>query len=185
MKQRLESLIAGAIGAAVMAVLLSPMIRSVEASYTPVPSGTIVHFNATSCPAGWTEFTSGRGAYIVGRVSGGTLNTIVGTALTNQENRDHTHQYSHQHTTPATDLVNATVSGATLIGEDSGVTTNFFFNNGGWSQIVRSGASGTPSNSIAIPLMFTVSQNTTTTTATSTATSAIAPYIQLLLCSKS
>jgi hypothetical protein len=56
-----------------------------------VPSGAILYFNAASCPTGWTEFTDGRGLYVVGRVSGGTLDTAVGTALSNQENRTHTH----------------------------------------------------------------------------------------------
>lgn len=51
----------------------------------------IAYFNASACPTGWAEFTDARGRYIVGLTSSGTLDTGVGTALTNQENRDHTH----------------------------------------------------------------------------------------------
>jgi hypothetical protein len=58
-----------------------------------VPSGAIFYFNG-ACPTGYTEFTNAQGNYIVGLKSGGTLNTQVGTVLTNQENRpagQHTH----------------------------------------------------------------------------------------------
>jgi len=61
------------------------IISSTNAS--DLPSGTIAYFNSASCPAGWSEFTSVRGRYIVGLPSGGTLAASVGTALSNQENR--------------------------------------------------------------------------------------------------
>lgn len=33
---------------------------------TNVPSGAIMYFDMTSCPSGWTEFTTARGRYIAG-----------------------------------------------------------------------------------------------------------------------
>jgi len=59
-----------------------------------VPSGIVLFFNLSSCPAGWSELTSARGRYIVGLPSGGTLAGTAGTALSNQENRA-TGQHSH------------------------------------------------------------------------------------------
>lgn len=56
------------------------------ASAFGVPSG-IIAYSATTCPTGWSEYTTARGMYIVGNPSGGTLATAVGTALTNLENR--------------------------------------------------------------------------------------------------
>ena len=53
---------------------------------TGVPEGSIMAFDDV-CPTGWTEYTAGRGRYIVGNPSGGTLGSTVGTALTDSENR--------------------------------------------------------------------------------------------------
>jgi hypothetical protein len=68
----------------------------------------VVTFSITgSCPSGWTEFTAGRGRYIVGLPNGGTNAAIVGTALANLENRSvgqHTHSVTdpgHNHTQDA------------------------------------------------------------------------------------
>lgn len=59
-----------------------------------VPSGAVMFFNLSVCPAGWTELTQARGRYLVGLPSGGTLGGTAGTALSNLENRAtgaHTH----------------------------------------------------------------------------------------------
>lgn len=55
-------------------------------------AGLIGHYNGSSAPAGWSEFTAARGLFICGLLSGGTLATAVGTPLTNQQNISHTHQ---------------------------------------------------------------------------------------------
>ena len=47
------------------------------------PAGAVMFFNLASCPSGWTELTSARGRYLVGRPSGGALAGTQGTALTN------------------------------------------------------------------------------------------------------
>lgn len=58
------------------------------------PAGQVSFFNLGSCPSGWTELTTARGRYLVGKVAGGTLGGTVGTALSNLGNRAvglHTH----------------------------------------------------------------------------------------------
>lgn len=52
-----------------------------------IPSGAVMAFDLSACPSGWSEFTVARGRYIVGLPSGGTLDSTVGAALTNSENR--------------------------------------------------------------------------------------------------
>lgn len=60
-----------------------------------LPSKSILFFNSTICPSGWTEVTSARGRYIVGRPSGGTLAGTAGDDLDNLENRNlGTHAHS-------------------------------------------------------------------------------------------
>jgi len=58
-----------------------------------VTAGLIAYFE-DSCPSGWTEYTGGRGRYVVGTPSGGTDQGTVGTALSNVENRS-VGQHSH------------------------------------------------------------------------------------------
>ena len=72
-----------------------------------IPSGAVMFFNLPSCPSGWSELTTARGRYLVGKPSGGTLAGTQGTALTDLENRavgehdhsitdpGHTHQYRY------------------------------------------------------------------------------------------
>jgi hypothetical protein len=70
-----------------------------------------VILSLTTCPAGYTEDTSG-GWFLASRPSGGTIGGTVGTALTNLENRDHTHTGpSHQHTGPSHSHAAGTLAG--------------------------------------------------------------------------
>jgi hypothetical protein len=167
MRSRLESLLAGAVGAIAVAIVALLFFQPAEAAYIPVPSGAILYFNATTCPTGWAEFTSARGAYIVGRVSGGTLNTLVGTALTNQENRNHTH------TTPQTDFTQITPTGLTLLALQSTQPLRLYFAFAGAWNFLTGTATTTPDTGIATAGMTTSNQSTT-----------IAPYLQLLVCKK-
>ena len=57
-------------------------------------SGLIMYYNGASAPSCFSEFTTARGLFICGLVSGGTLATAVGTPLTNQQNVTHTHTVS-------------------------------------------------------------------------------------------
>jgi hypothetical protein len=148
-----------------------------EAAYIPVPSGTIAYFNKTACPTGWTEFTSARGAYIVGRVASGTLATLVGTALSDQENRpvgQHTHTLSvilndpgHRHNGHAT---SAPVAGHSAPG--AGYTAANNDNTSGGDDFTTTQTTG-----------ITVSSATAANAGTTAGTNA--PYLQLLVCQKS
>ncbi len=51
------------------------------------PSGAVVFFNLSTCPAGWSELTAARGRYVVGLPASGTIAGVAGTALTDLENR--------------------------------------------------------------------------------------------------
>ena len=68
-----------------------------------VPANAVIFIPATSCPAGYTEYTTLRGRYAVGLPLDGTSAGTAGTALTNTENRavgQHNHTLtdpSHEH----------------------------------------------------------------------------------------
>jgi len=62
----------------------------------PVPTGAVVAFNRKSCPGGWSAYEHAQGRYVVGVNANGTLDAMVGTKLSDQENRpagNHTHTY--------------------------------------------------------------------------------------------
>ena len=164
--KRLELFLASMLGA-VMATVLYISVRPAEAAYTPVPTGAILYFDkstATGCPNGWTEFTSARGAYIVGLTNGGTKNTLVGSALSNQENRpagNHNHNATVNDTAskvtwPPTGSDNPFNSGS------NGITT---YVNTGITVTIQNGGGGTAGQAGV--------------------TGTNAPYIQLLVCQKS
>jgi hypothetical protein len=64
------------------------------ASILGVPVNTIMYITGGSAPSGWSEYTSARGRMIVGLPSGGTDEGTVGTALTDQQDKTHTHSFS-------------------------------------------------------------------------------------------
>jgi hypothetical protein len=127
-----------------------------------LPSTAIARYNrttATGCPSGFSEFTSARGAYIVGLTSGGTLNTLVGTALTNQENRP-AGSHNHGITEPNGGLghVHGGVPSIGTVEEDGGAfnineqtgtgnsgfaTTGITINAGGGGTSGQTGVAGT------------------------------------------
>ena len=160
-----------------------------------VPSGAIIGFEG-ACPTGWTEFTAGRGRYLVGLPSGGTLGATVGTALSNQENRA-----VGQHNHGATGL---TFTGNALAGHNHGISNDahthsnrragddasasgggagwgFVNSGGGFSNsessttgiIINSASAGTPSGSIG---------GSTANSGSVAGTNA--PYVQLRFCKK-
>jgi hypothetical protein len=69
-----------------------------------VPAGAVMFFNSAACPGGWSDLPAAQGRYIVGMPANGTLAAVVGTALSDQENRptgQHTHSVNdpgHDHT---------------------------------------------------------------------------------------
>ncbi len=68
-----------------------PLIMNAIGAMAEVPQGAVMTFNLASCPSGWTEVIDAQGRAIVGLPSGGTLGGIVGTDLTNLEDRTHNH----------------------------------------------------------------------------------------------
>jgi hypothetical protein len=70
-----------------------------------VPSGSILFFDGTTCPTGYTALSGAAGRYLVGLNTGGTPGAAVGTALNDLEDRptgSHTHPITdpgHQHST--------------------------------------------------------------------------------------
>jgi hypothetical protein len=165
-----------------------------------VPSNIVGFTAAGVCPSGWTEYTSLRGRYVVGLVSGGTNEGTSGTALTNLEARSvgqHTHtQDSHNHTQDAHNHTqnshnhtqNAhshTISGvgndldidddpATDVADDTGTATTSS------TTATNNAATATNQSTVAVN-QATVATNQNSGSVAGTP----APYIQLIACRKS
>ncbi len=132
---------------------------SVPSAYGGVPAGLIAFSVNGSCPTGWTEYTTARGRYIVGLVSGGTNGATVGTSLSNSENRA-TGQHTHTATTTITNP-NSMTSGESPTG--SGNATASFW---GASNLLDWTATTTINNAGSVA-------------------GTNAPYVQLIACQKS
>ena len=147
-----------------------------------VPAGAVMFFNLASCPSGWTELTAARGRTITGLPSGGALAGTVGTALTNLENRTHTHSVPITSVIFSSSNLSNQEDGEVLIADD---IINYFTINrfdeagGGWWQ-----AKFTPSMVYENPA-GRKKLSTKTATTGSASTSDVIPYIQLLTCQKS
>lgn len=183
MLKRFEPLLMGALGALLAVLLVGPLVTPASATLIRVPTGNINYFNATSCPSGWTEYTATQGTYITGLLSGGTLHTLVGTALTNQENRSAavTVSTAHTHGTPVADVV--TGGAAAVLGESTGGEFTYIRGADGTAR-----QPGSASNSVAPGSYFGIAGQTTSaaSSATSSGESVVsAPYAQLLVCQKS
>lgn len=156
---------------------------------TAVPSGAIFYFNA-ACPTGYTEFTDARGRVISGLVSGGTLDTAVGSAFTNQENRTHTHTvaaHGHAFTGSASGVIDLAFSAtsATKFGTFNSVASALNFGGTWWTDPGADWSSGpgAPNNFIGAA-SHTPAGTNATTALTTDATSGVIPYIQLRVCQK-
>ena len=89
-----------------------------------VPPGLIILFTA-ACPSGWTEYATSQGRAIVGTPSGGTDEGTVGNALTDSEDRTHTHTGpSHRHSYSTFDR-NTTTGSARAVSSDPTENTAF------------------------------------------------------------
>ncbi len=127
-----------------------------------LPSGAVMFFNLSTCPSGWTDYSSAQGRYLVGKLPGGTLGATVGTAFTvDQENRA-----VGQHNHPITD------PGHTHNLKAGGV------GGAGGSYTVNP-------DQPAVPGFIANATTGITVNATGTVTGTNAPYIQLLACQKS
>ena len=138
-----------------------------------VPANAVIFIPATTCPTGYTEYTTLRGRYAVGLVANGTSAATVGTALTNTENRavgQHTHtQNAHNH-------------GITDPGHDHGIEESSSTSGG-----AGNGPSpGTASDDLSTNDMtgITINNQTATNQNTGSVSGTNAPYVQLLACQK-
>jgi hypothetical protein len=147
--------------------------------------------SAGSCPGGYAEVTAARGRYVAGTPGGGTNALTAGTALTNVESRavgTHNHSGSpsltlsdsgHSHTITDPGHTHPSV---VQVGQHAD-------NNGGGFALVGASLGTSSSATTGISLVaqapgVTASATTTIDNAGSVA-GTNAPYIQLMLCSKS
>lgn len=146
-----------------------------ETGSAGLPSGAVLFFDSSSCPAGWSELTAARGRVVVGMPDGGTLRGTRGTAFQDQENRAHTHSVnpnpvsssstgSHDHTTGE-----PTKTGATLL--DAGSPLIDF---GRSDHLHNVDTNGSHSHNVDVG----------STVSTVAGTGAVIPYIQLRICRK-
>ncbi len=138
-----------------------------------VPANAVIFIPATTCPTGYTEYTTLRGRYAVGLVANGTSAATVGTALTNTENRavgQHTHtQNAHNH--------GITDAGHTHTYNEHGGSTSAFTATG---TIWGNGSQNTGNSTTGI----TINNQTATNQNTGSVSGTNAPYVQLLACQK-
>jgi hypothetical protein len=167
-----------------------------------IPSNLVAYVTGASAPSGWSEYTSARGRMIVGLVSGGTDEGTVGTALTDEQDKTHTHTGpshthtgpSHTHTGGAHQHLNAFhIDSSGIMGKSgglygySGTTTDF-----NYIASVVSGGAGTQgtdltssAGAVATAAGGTGATGSSGTGATGTAaTSGVLAYIQLMCIKK-
>jgi len=143
------------------------------------PIGSINFFEGTTCPSGWEEVVEARGRYIVGMNSGGTLKAVVGTALSNQENRI---VGRHSHSSSGLGFSGAAVSAHShgvyrhAAGQSGGAQTRGAGSEDGGTLVsdnwaTKIAGAHTPTGSI-----------TGSTANSGSITGTNAPYIQLLVC---
>jgi len=160
-----------------------------------MPAGAIVYATGGACPAGYTEYTAGRGYYVVG-INGGSTTTTVGTALTNAQDRavgthnhsgseslspsagGHSHTFNdttHSHTVlgeGSLALLNFTGSPRNLVGRRPGTTSHDVGSSGTGATVTNTAPSATGSQTATINNAGSVAGTN-------------APYVQLIMCQKS
>ncbi len=153
-----------------------------------VPSRLIAFWTFSTPPAGWVEYAAARGRFIVGVPSGGTIAGTVGTALTNLQDKTHTHTGpSHTHTGPS--HTHNQNMGAQTYADDYSATEDIKAASSFGSKLVRgafTGANGPYIVQTGVQAGGTGTTGAEGTGATgSAATSNVAPYIQLFTIQKS
>lgn len=167
-----------------------------EKALTIIPTGAVVFFNLAACPSGWTEHTEARGRAIVGVPAGGSLNaTAVNPALSNLENRPHSHQvFGRSFTTNAVAAHNHIWSKIQAVGGD--VQWQSFTSSGAWeldfvwgNGVGNEGSGIYPLAAQPSKTLYTSKGNSHSHGATIPAGATAAsyanfPYVQLLACRK-
>ncbi|MDL1948337.1 hypothetical protein FBQ97_00780 [Acidobacteria bacterium ACD] len=127
-----------------------------------LPSGMVAFFALSDCPTGWSAYAAANGRYVVGILSGGTVEGTAGTALSSLEDRP---TGSHSH--PITDPGHQHTMSFKLYGvySSSGLVLTY-----GDPSMTLSSSSSTTGISVNSPSGSVAGTN--------------APYIQLLACRK-
>src|SRR5580658_8476483 len=92
------------------------------------PSGTLAFFSpdTAACPTGWRVATEAAGRLIVGVTVGDSVGRLVGTALSNEQDRTHFHPYTTMVTLPSRNIAAADGSNdqgaAAMTYQDAGST---------------------------------------------------------------
>lgn len=166
-----------------------------------VPSGAVMFFNLSACPAGWTELTAAQGRVIVGLPAGGTLNGTVGSAFSDLENRTHSHAINPPATTSSaagghSHIIDppATSTSSSGGGTTSGVTNYTIYNvapQSGGLSVYGPHEHYLPSHSHVVDVgSFASSYQSDHTHTTDIAsfdsgtTGGLVPYLQLLACQR-
>ena len=146
-----------------------------------LPSGMIAAFNA-ACPAGWTELIAARGRVIIGVPAAGTLAGTVGTALTDLQDKTHSHTYTdvvnHTHSVTDPGHTHLTQRYPTATGGSSGFTIDTSMS-GTLADNTLPTKAGTTGITVGNPAGGVASGTTSTR-----ATSDVIAYIQLRYCTK-
>ena len=142
----------------------------------PVQAGLVAFFAAPACPSGWTTYAPAAGRYIVGAPGAGSIESTVGTPLTNLQNRA-VGQHSHGVTDPGH---KHTILNVSPILRGGNVTP---------TRVQGTGGSGgsfntTLPNSPGLEAMG-VSPTGLTVNAAGAVAGTPAPYVQLRTCKKS
>lgn len=167
------------LGTLLLGLAFVAVLRAQQPVTAGLPADLIGYYDrttATGCPAGLAELTGARGAALVGLVSGGTKGSLVGSALTDLENRHHTHTIAHTHSLSA--------HTHTFSGTTGGPSTTVNVNDAGEGHDANtsvhthtfSSTTGAPSSDVTGASSAANSGNESTV---------ITPFIQLLFCKKS
>ncbi len=173
-----------------------------------VPAGAVMTFDLAVCPSGWSELTTARGRYLVGKPSGGTLAGTTGTILTNLENRavgqhnhgassgnqsaNHTHSHNHASVTSGGDSGHGhTLASGDLI-SGGGSNTGLAYGNkvgSGTGNLIIGSPTTAHTHTVNLPSQVSggVSANHSHAITINNSGSVVgtnAPYIQLLVCKK-
>ncbi len=163
----------------------TPPLNNVGTPFTP-PTGTVLMFNLSSCPSGWTQYSAANGRYVVGATS--SIGTQVGSALSSSENRSvgqHSHSISdpgHSHGvydpghSHSVGISWATITHSTnwyydILAYGGGMT------GGQWGGSLTANSAGTGISIYGAGTGISI-QNSGSVAGTN------APYIQLLMCQK-
>jgi len=99
-----------------------------------IPNGTIAAFAATSCPSGWTEYTSARGRFLRG-IDNGAGNDPDGTRAPSNVQDDELASHAHNVDPPSTTTSSSgshthTVTDAYVAPGDGDIDRNWSYTNG-------------------------------------------------------